>query len=156
MVSRPPSGKLAMHSVLSVNVSGQEHIYKLDRDRYDIGRSMRSAIRINHPEVSRLQAVLIRDPSGRFQILDGDGVSVASSNGTYVNGVRVVKPQVLKSGDELRLGSSAVSARFFTSVPPPDDLVNDLANDLADLPDADQDLGSTESYTEMFLHNRQG
>lgn len=117
-MSHTPSGKLAVHSVLSVNVAGQEHIHKLENDRYEIGRSMRSAIRINHPEVSRLQALLTRDASGYFQIVDGDGVSVSSSNGTYVNGNRVEKPQILKSGDELRLGSSAVSARFFTSLPP--------------------------------------
>ncbi|MEN9252929.1 MAG: FHA domain-containing protein [Thermostichales cyanobacterium BF4_bins_65] len=145
MVSRAPSGRLEMHSVLSVNVSGQEHIYKLDRNRYEIGRSMRSTIRINHPEVSRLQAVLIRDPSGRFQIVDGDGVSISSSNGTYVNGVRIDKPYTLKSGDELRLGSSAVSARFFTSLPPQDEL--------ADIPELDgSDAG--DSVTEMFLNNR--
>jgi len=151
MVSRTPSGKLTVHSVLSVNVSGQEHIYRLENVRYEIGRSMRSAIRINHPEVSRLQALLTRNASGRFQIVDGDGVSVTSSNGTYVNGNRLEKPQILKSGDELRLGSSAVSARFFTSLPPQDDPQVDFAS----LPDPDLDSGNVESRTEMFLPNRQ-
>ncbi|GAB4217628.1 MAG: hypothetical protein OHK0012_22720 [Synechococcales cyanobacterium] len=135
---------MQVHSVLSINVSGQEQIYRLESQRYDIGRSIRAAIRINHPEVSRNQAVIVKDDKGRYQLLDGDGLTAMSSNGTYVNGTRVYK-HYLRSGDEIRFGSSAVSARFFTSLPP-----RDSRPEL--IPEIDVDVADAASSTQMFLN----
>jgi serine protease Do len=54
---------------------------------------------VEDPEVSRRHAV-VRPVEGGIEIDD-----LGSSNGTFVNGVRVREPRVLRDGDEIRLGS---------------------------------------------------
>lgn len=55
--------------------------------------------------VSRLHAVIRRSPSGSVEVKD-----LASSNGTWLNGIRLEPnlPRLLKSGDRLTLGSLLV------------------------------------------------
>ena len=57
---------------------------------------------IEDPQVSRRHAS-VRAVDGRLEIAD-----LGSSNGTYVNGVRLRETSVLENGDEIRIGSVAL------------------------------------------------
>lgn len=100
-----------LQPVLKIMIDGKVTVYPLDQSRYEIGRSIQCSIRINHKKVSRLQATLVRDQHGHYQIQDGDGLGTESSNGTYVNGTRI-KHRVLQIGDVIHLGSNIVKALF--------------------------------------------
>ncbi|MEA2449482.1 MAG: hypothetical protein QOG63_1414 [Thermoleophilaceae bacterium] len=67
-------------------------------------------------ELSRTHARLSRDPAGRLVIED-----LGSTNGTWINRVRISAPQVLNPGDELRVGQTVftVVAPAVASAPPP-------------------------------------
>ena len=78
-------------------------LLRLDRDITHIGRGPDAAVRIDEYRVSRDHAILVRH--GRFfRLLDN-----RSSNGTYVNGRRIVAVGVA-SGDLIELGP--VRVRF--------------------------------------------
>ena len=64
-----------------------------------IGRGRGCDIILNLSSVSRSHATLIRDPSGTWRYHD-----LNSKNGSYINGVRVYQPTVLKGGDQLTIG----------------------------------------------------
>ena len=64
-----------------------------------IGRGRGCDIILNLSSVSRSHATLIRDPSGPWRYHD-----LNSKNGSYINGVRVYQPTVLKGGDQLTIG----------------------------------------------------
>ena len=76
---------------------------KLDvkgRATITIGRSEDSDVVVSHPAVSRRHARIVRrEPEGTYVIED-----LGSSNGTFVNGERVVQPRPLKTGDTIRVG----------------------------------------------------
>jgi pSer/pThr/pTyr-binding forkhead associated (FHA) protein len=63
-----------------------------------IGRSEANAVSISDPAVSTRHA-LLSFRLGQWWLED-----VGSSNGTFLNDVRVVQPVVIQSGDVLRLG----------------------------------------------------
>jgi uncharacterized RDD family membrane protein YckC len=73
--------------------------FPLDIDKLVIGRSRSCDIRLREDTVSRLHAALVwRD----------DGLVVedlGSSNGTFVNGERVLSPRTVVAGDSVRFGS---------------------------------------------------
>jgi len=73
--------------------------YPLDADKVVIGRSRSCDIRLREDTVSRLHAALVWK-EGRLVLED-----LGSSNGTYLNGVRVLEPQSVASGDTLRFGA---------------------------------------------------
>ena len=64
-----------------------------------IGRNRGCDIIINLSSVSRSHATLIRDSEGVWRYHD-----LNSRNGSYINGVRVYEPTVLKGGDQLTIG----------------------------------------------------
>ena len=76
--------------------------FNLDGDQLVIGRDSSSAIAINDAEVSRKHARL-NFQGGKYVIED-----LGSTNGTFVNGQRLVSPVVLKSGDVISLGEQIV------------------------------------------------
>jgi hypothetical protein len=63
-----------------------------------IGRDVANDIVIDNPEVSRRHASIYQE-AGRYVIED-----LGSTNGTFVNGVRVTGPQPLHDGDIVGLG----------------------------------------------------
>jgi ABC-type multidrug transport system ATPase subunit len=73
----------------------------LDRDSIDIGRSSAMQLQLNHPEVSRHHANLVKD-GDFFTITDLD-----STAGTWVNNVKLQPfvPQILQQGDLIRIGN---------------------------------------------------
>ena len=76
--------------------------YSLEGDQLVIGRDSSSGVPINDAEVSRKHARLIFQ-GGKYVIED-----LGSTNGTFVNGQRLVSPVVLKSGDVVSLGEQIV------------------------------------------------
>ncbi len=104
------SVSIQLHPSLTISVEGQTSIYLLSQRWEEIGRSIQAPIRINHKEVSRHQAILVRVQGG-YQIIDGDGTGRSSSNGTYVNGQRI-NTHLLKSGDVIHFGSNVVKAIY--------------------------------------------
>ena len=80
----------------------QESILQLDAHLHQmtIGRNPGNALRVNNPSISRRHAELTLDlQSGHVSIED-----LGSSNGTYVNGTRILQPQMLQDGDRVRVG----------------------------------------------------
>jgi pSer/pThr/pTyr-binding forkhead associated (FHA) protein len=67
-----------------------------------LGRDGRHDIVINDPEVSRQHARLLLQPEG--YLLEDMG----STNGTFLNGVRLAQPRLLSDGDEIGLGETVV------------------------------------------------
>lgn len=68
-----------------------------------IGRSLGNDIVINHEKVSRRHALVHSQENGRFCFVD-----LGSSNGSYVNGRRVVQPVILKNGDLVDVGTTRI------------------------------------------------
>ena len=76
--------------------------YPLDKEETLVGRELVNDIALSDPEVSRRHA--------RFVIRD-EGVFVedlGSTNGTFLNGIRVSGPQQLRLGDEITFGEKVV------------------------------------------------
>ncbi len=99
--------------ILKVSVEGHLRTVLLDQDTYDIGRSKRCAIQLDHPEVSRFHARLVCYQDGRIQLLDGDGQHY-SSNGTCVNDEPITSCW-LEPGDRIMFGTTLVTAHLESS-----------------------------------------
>lgn len=76
-------------------------IIPVDLEEMSIGRERGNHIVINDVEVSRKHAVLKFD--GQKYILEDHG----STNGTFVNGVRLTAPYPLRGGEVISLGENA-------------------------------------------------
>lgn len=97
------------------DASGEQRVVGLSADvpRLAVGRGDEVDLALDFdPEVSRLQAELERT-GGEWLVVD-DGLS---SNGTFVNGERVVGRRRLRDGDALRFGSTLVLFRSPTEAP---------------------------------------
>jgi hypothetical protein len=79
--------------------------FHLDEPTLVIGRHPRSGIVIDHPEVSRRHARIVRQEEG-WIVEDLD-----STNGTFLNGARLTGPRELSPGDTVGL-SEAVTLTF--------------------------------------------
>ncbi|MFN2594553.1 MAG: FHA domain-containing protein, partial [Actinomycetota bacterium] len=74
-------------------------------DELLLGRDVLTQANLSEDEkASRQHARIRRDEKGQFVIED-----LNSTNGTYVNGERVSSPRVLRSGDEVRIGSTSLT-----------------------------------------------
>ena len=74
--------------------------FSSDQSLIMIGRAPSNDFIIGHPEVSRQHARLVR--RGTLVILEDLG----STNGTFVNGVRLTSPHALVNGDVISLGNA--------------------------------------------------
>ncbi|HEY2524721.1 MAG TPA: FHA domain-containing protein [Candidatus Binataceae bacterium] len=84
---------------------------ELGRRRITVGAAADNDLVLNEPTASRQHAALERR-WGRWRVVD-----LGSTNGTYLNGRRVVGPTRVARGDELRFGDAR-----FACVAPGDDL----------------------------------
>jgi len=84
--------------------------YPLDEPVLTLGRDPRNDVVVDHPQVSRRHARIIRQ-SNAWVIEDMD-----STNGTFVNGTRVTEPRALTQGDTIEL-SEAVALMVRKQVP---------------------------------------
>ena len=76
--------------------------FSLEGDQLTIGRDSSSGVAINDAEISRKHARLTFQ-GGKYVIED-----LGSTNGTFVNGQRLVSTVVLKSGDVVSFGEQIV------------------------------------------------
>ena len=77
-----------------------EQSFTLSNSSQTIGRSANNSIIINDPEISRRQAqILPREDT--FFIED-----LGSTNGTFVNGIRLNQPMALNHGDTIEFGDT--------------------------------------------------
>ena len=77
-------------------------VYELVKDVVTIGRDVSNDIVINDAEVSRNHARLT-EQSGGYLLED-----LASTNGSFVNGQRLIGPKLLNAGDVVGLGETVV------------------------------------------------
>jgi predicted component of type VI protein secretion system len=80
-------------------------IYELSDDELTIGRDISNNIVINDPEVSRRHARLTTQ-AGTYVIED-----LGSTNGTFVDGQRLMGPHTLRSGETIMFGEK-VSLKY--------------------------------------------
>jgi hypothetical protein len=82
-------------------------------DELLIGRHAEGAGRLaDDEEISRSHACVSTDSRGLFAIED-----LGSTNGTFVNGIRISAPQTLSEGDTIEMGATTLVVR---EVPQPD------------------------------------
>jgi hypothetical protein len=81
---------------------GTTHLIPLDAKIIHIGRASAADLRVEHAQVSRRHAIIVR--YGRHvRVLDD-----RSSAGTFVNGLRVIATD-LENGDVVRIGPIAIT-----------------------------------------------
>src|SRR5215472_687916 len=98
------SGQSAFLIVISAkSTAGIGRMHKLDKAQEVIlGRSTDCQLQVDDDGISRRHARVGIDQNGQFRVVD-----LGSTNGTYVNGVRV-DAVVLRDGDKIQIGSNTV------------------------------------------------
>ena len=87
---------------LRVQHTGQ--VFPIEKAELGIGRQEDNAIILADPRVSAYHAVIYwRAETGAFFIED-----LESKGGTYVNGIRLEAPRMLRDGDSIRLGNTVM------------------------------------------------
>ena len=86
--------------ILTGGLAGQTH--KINADSMHIGRSNKVEITVDDDGVSRLHAIIERNPDRSFRIRD-----LGSTNGTYCNGV-LIDTHVLQENDKIQVGSATI------------------------------------------------
>ncbi len=100
-----PSHRLVMHSG---PLAGKA--YPLEKGEIFVGRDLSNDIVINDPEISRRHARLFTQGSN-YVIED-----LGSTNGTYVNGQRLMGPYVLRPGEVIVFGEHITA--LYQGTPP--------------------------------------
>jgi adenylate cyclase len=86
---------------LEVKIDGQVRQFPLEGERIlRIGRSETNHVVLNDDGISRNHAMLQGSEQGLFYITD-----CGSRNGTFVNDSRAAAPVILRSGDQIQIGS---------------------------------------------------
>lgn len=86
-------------------VAGSQPAAGASKSVVTYGRGADCDVRIDSPVVSRQHAKLTRIGEGRYELRD-----LSSTNGTFVNGVRVTSPRVLTAGDRVTIGKAVFIA----------------------------------------------
>lgn len=84
--------------------------FTLDQDLLTVGRDPSSDIVINDPQVSRQHARIMR--RGSLMVIE----DIGSTNGTFVNGMRLTVPHTLANGDVIGLGNIVTLTYYGVSV----------------------------------------
>lgn len=100
-----------MYQFRSTDAEGQVLLFLLAKPRITIGRDFSNDVVLSDNDVSRWHALIIRE---RQRLLIRD---MQSTNGVFVNNVRIHDPKELKAGDLVIIGSNlfAVALDEFTA-----------------------------------------
>jgi predicted component of type VI protein secretion system len=90
--------------------------FMLDQDTLTLGRDPHNDIVINDPQVSRQHARVVRQ--GDLMVVEDTG----STNGTFVNGMRLTGPHALANGDVIGLGDAVTLTYYGASSTPTEPL----------------------------------
>jgi hypothetical protein len=94
---------VAAGGFLEIRGATGTRLVELTEERSTMGRAPSNDVIVDlDTSVSRMHAVLERYPTG-YSVRD-----LGSANGTFVNGEQVVGERRLRTGDEIRLGNSAM------------------------------------------------
>jgi len=85
--------------------SADGKLYSIE-ETMQIGRENDSAISLNDPRVSRIHATLVVKDG--FLYVRDEG----SSNGTFINRIRILKSTLILDGDQLRVGDTIFAVRY--------------------------------------------
>lgn len=88
--------------IVRVSPTGGDSVAELNRPRITIGRSARNDLCVEDPFASRLHAE-VRSRGDSFWLSD-----LGSANGTLLNDVRMTVPVMLRDGDVIRIGETAI------------------------------------------------
>jgi len=95
-----------MPTYIEIRGTGPPELFPLDRPRITIGRGEENDVALRDDRlVSQVHAV-IESYGSSYSLRD-----LGSSNGTFVNGQSLVGEQVLRPGDEIRLGRTQLLFR---------------------------------------------
>jgi DNA-binding response OmpR family regulator len=108
-MSSPPPNEFAQFLALHEDVQPAE--YALEADICTIGRSPACQIIVSRQIVSRLHARIER-AGPRYMLRDA-----GSANGTYINGLRIHEPYLLRHRDLVGLGDTTAVLRFIDPDP---------------------------------------
>jgi DNA-binding response OmpR family regulator len=108
-MSSPPPNEFAHFLALNEDVQPAE--YALEADICTIGRSPACQIIVSRQIVSRLHARIER-AGPRYMLRDA-----GSANGTYINGLRLHEPYLLRHRDLVGLGDTTAVLRFIDPDP---------------------------------------
>ncbi|HEX6255325.1 MAG TPA: FHA domain-containing protein [Euzebyales bacterium] len=97
---RPAPGQLVVHIP-----DGRPRIIDLEQDAILFGRSPSSTVRLEDPYVSDDHA-RIYQADGSWMVAD-----CKSTNGTFLNRVKVTTPTQIAAGDQLGIGKTIVEVR---------------------------------------------
>lgn len=101
---QPAARKLPTELVLHP-VQGPPHTVSLDGDRLVFGRANNVDQRLEDDYVSDEHAELVH-ADGQWRVRD-----LGSTNGTYLNGQKVIAPTAVAAGDQLQLGKTRLEVR---------------------------------------------
>lgn len=76
----------------------------LERPEVTLGRALEADVRVNDANVSRRHAMIQKSFNEETQKTDYIVTDFGSRNGTFVNGERIGKQQVLQNGDKITIG----------------------------------------------------
>jgi hypothetical protein len=101
-----PSGPSPSPAVSPRLESSTGHTVVLGEEKILLGRLEDCALQFDDPNVSRHHAEVRPDGTGGWRVED-----LGSTNGTYVNGIRIGGPTPLRNGDQLSVGRNTVVFR---------------------------------------------
>jgi pSer/pThr/pTyr-binding forkhead associated (FHA) protein len=105
--------RLEVHTQGTRNGACEPLLYEFDQARVSIGRGSSSDVQLPHPTVSATHASVRVHNTGYAAFDEG------STNGTFVNGVRIPpgRAKPLRSGDVLHVGEYALSIELAVAIP---------------------------------------
>ncbi|MDF1852529.1 MAG: FHA domain-containing protein [Verrucomicrobiales bacterium] len=97
---------MTLKLVVTTNVDGDVFELILTKSKYRVGRRHDNDLRIKETYVSAYHSELNRTEEGHYELSD-----CGSSNGTYLNGVKLQKPEKIKAGDFIKFGILKVAVK---------------------------------------------
>ncbi|HVL90561.1 MAG TPA: FHA domain-containing protein [Actinomycetota bacterium] len=92
-------------SIAVVEENKSPKVLPLDQDAITLGRAAECSVALDDTYVSQLHTKIFRK-DGAWFVMD-----LGSTNGTYLNRMKVSDPMPVSSGDEVRLGKTVVEVR---------------------------------------------
>lgn len=95
-----------MHAYIEVRGHGPSELFPLESKRLTIGRDESNDISLGHDKLVSHTHAAVEPYGATYAVRD-----LGSSNGTYVNGQRLIGDRILRPGDEIQLGQSQLLYR---------------------------------------------